>query len=220
MLFKRSLFLFLTLAFPVMVIGQASKAPIIDQFFLSVNRTAESVDGTGHEENLFGFGLGASATIWKDDLINLVPGVEFHQTRYFEGHETIGHFYSYEDLTYIRNCISIPLAARVNVLRAPGLFVEGGVFWDWVISARQHGILHSAIPDPNWQVNHKYTDINEPVDLQNSLGYSVGLGCRIKSSRFDFLIKPEYRHSFKNVCNSYMEPLRSYFKLNAGIILH
>jgi hypothetical protein len=209
-----SIFLFTLLR--VAVLGQQTTSLIVDQCMVSVNSTLEKDNYT---ENRIGFGLGIYHTFFLQNRINFNLGAEFNRTRQFEKSAYFGHFGSYNDLTYSKNCISVPLNFRVMFGQKRKYFFEAGGFWDWVISSKQKGTLHTGIPDGNGQIQDKYYDINEDAGFDNSFGVSFGIGVRIPGKEFDIIIKPDYKQKF-NKWYYYKElALSKYLRLNLGIAL-
>src|SRR5688572_27037257 len=150
--------IFLSTTFLITVSAQVATNPLVDQLMISFNRTLEKNYDT---ENRIGFGLGIYHTFLPKNRLNFNVGLEFNRTRQFEKTEYFGHFGNYNDLTYSKNCLSMPLNFRITLGQKVKYFFEVGGFWDWVISSKQKGKFHSYVPDGNGQVQDKYFDINE-----------------------------------------------------------
>jgi len=196
--------------------AQEATHPIVDQVMISINTSLEKNSNT---ENRVGYGLGIYHTFLPENWINFNTGIEFNSTRQFEKSQPVGHFISYENLTYSKNCISLPLNLRVTVGQKRLFFFEIGGFWDAVISSNKKGTLHSAIPDGNGEVQDQYKDIDEDAGLASSLGVSFGIGIRIPCNEFDLVIKPDYKQIFNEEYGDNYHVLRKYMRINMGITL-
>ncbi|MDQ3141215.1 MAG: hypothetical protein M3Q56_03095 [Bacteroidota bacterium] len=196
--------------------GQEIRNHLLDQFFLSINRSNEYCNSC---ENRFGYGVGVYHTFQRDSRMNFLSGLEFNRTIQFAESVTIGHFGGYENVTYSKNCISIPFTVRLPIAAQQRIFAEAGGFWDWVINSTIKGVVHSFVPDGSGQIQNKYFEIKEDAGFVNSFGVSFGLGIRIPGNRYDFIIKPDIKFKFNRWNFDIDRRFTRYFRLNAGVVL-
>lgn len=194
--------------------GQDSKDLFFDEFQVSLNRTHLQDDNT---VDRFGFGLGAYRSFMSDKRMNLVFGLEYNRTSQFKKSMYEGHFTQATDLTYNINCISIPIGFRVNVGAKLKVFFEAGGFADLIINSNRTGTKHTYSPDSNNQLHYNRTEIDEKVTLSNTLGLYTGCGIRIPVSRFELIVKTDYKFGINKLDSYYDHILNRYFRINIGL---
>ena len=209
--------LFLFAVLHITVSGQVATNHLVDQVLISFNRTLE--DGY-YTENRIGFGLGVYHTFLPQNRLNFNFGIEFNRTSQFEKVKIIGHFASYNDLKYNKNCVTLPLNLRMTIGQKVKCFFEVGGFWDWVIYSKQKGILHTYIPDGNGQPQDRYYNINENAGLVSAFGFSFGIGIRIPGNHYDIIIKPDYKQKFNKWFFEKDRVLSKLLRINLGITLN
>lgn len=192
--------------------GRDSKTFFLDEFHLSLNRTSVKDENT---EDMNGFGLGACHSFFSDKRLNIILGMEFNQTNQFKKNMYESHFANATDLTYNLNCISIPVGLRVNTGSKIKVFLESGGFADIVISSTRKGTMINYYPLGS--IDTKHTEINEKAGLLNTFGVYFGLGLRIPISRFEVVIKPEYKLGVKKLHSNYNDIFNRYFRINIGL---
>ncbi len=203
----------------IFLFGEVSKGQERDDFFfhefqVSLNRTTIENSNT---EDRFGFGLGAYHTFMAEKKISLVFGLEFNRTRQFRKSMYQGHFANATDLTYTLNYISIPIGIKANVGSKTKVFVEAGGFADLLINAHRTGTMHTYLPDENNQMSYRKTDIDEKVRLSNGIGLYLGIGIRIPVSKFELVIKPDYKFGINKLYSYQDDIYNRYFRLNVGV---
>ncbi len=73
------------------------------------------------------------------------------------------------------------------------------------------------LPDDNNQMTYTEKEIDQKVKLSDSFGFYLGLGIRIPVSKFELIVKPDYKFGI-NELYSYQEAIFSrYFRLNIGL---
>jgi len=194
--------------------GQNVVSFFFDEFAISVNR---SVNTGKDAEGLYGFGLGVYHSFRSDKKLNIITGIEYNRTSQFFDSMYEGHFAHATDLTYIINCFSIPAGLRINFDSNLKVFIETGAFADLVFNSNRTGTMHSYLPDDNNQMNYTEQEIDQKVKLSDSFGFYLGLGIRIPVSKFEVIVKPDYKFGI-NELYSYQEAIFSrYFRLNIGL---
>lgn len=194
--------------------GQNSNDFFFDEFQISLNRSCLQNNNT---EDRFGFGLGAYHSFLPDKKINLVFGLEYNRISQFKKRMYEGHFSHATDLTYNLNCFSIPVGLRLNIGSKTKLFIETGGFADLVFYANRTGIMHTYLPSENHQINYTETEIDQKVGLSHSIGIFVGLGVRIPISRFELIIKLDYKLGINKLYSYQDDIFNRYFRINVGL---
>lgn len=206
----------LFLAFCIQSAGQDSVGFFLDEFQISLNRTTLQDDNT---EDRFGIGLGAYHSFLADKRINILFGLEYNRTNQFKKDMYEGHFATATNVTYNLNCVSIPVGARLHVGNKLKLFAEVGGFADLMINSQRKGTMHTYLPDENYLITYSQADFKTNAGLSNSYGFYFGLGVRVPLSKFELIVKPEYKCSL-NELYSYQDNIYSkYFKMNVGLKL-
>jgi hypothetical protein len=179
--------------FSVTVQSQNGSRSFFNEFGFSVNRTNVENDNT---ENRFGFGFGAYHLARNGKKLNLALGVEYNQTRQFKKSIYGGHYYSYSNITYSLNTLSIPASARLNL---GNFFLEAGGCIEFYVAAKRRGTTHSYPPGQVSEVSD-FKDIADITPL--NYGPSAGLGFRLPLHSHEFFLKTTYRRGLKNLHNN------------------
>jgi len=210
----KAIILGLFLSSHIISYGQNSNALFIDEFNVSINRSTLKDDNT---EDRYGFGLGTYHSFLPDKKINLVLGFEYNRTSQFKKYMYEGHYASATDLIYHINCFYIPFGLRLNMGSKTKFFIETGGFADLTINSNRTGTMHTYLPDENNQISYKESEIDEKIGLSNSLGFYIGIGIRIPISRFDLIVKPDYKFGINKLYSYQDEIFNRYFGINIGL---
>ncbi len=200
--------------FHVTVLGQGNKIRIADQFLISANGSFNNLDNVKFRS---GFGAGMYRTFLQGKLISCNLGIEWNRTREFHTSVLIGHFGNYENLTYSKNSVSFPLNFRIHAGNSSKWFFETGGLYDWVISSKQQGLVHTYVPDSNWQPQERYFEVDESAGLINAFGASISIGMKIPGNKFDGVVKLNFKHIFPDGDFIKYRVLRRTIHLHAGI---
>jgi hypothetical protein len=194
--------------------AQEKKKPfLLNEFHISINATNVNDNNT---ENRIGFGFGAYHTWKKDEKLNFSAGFEFNSTNQFKKNFLEGTLIHYSNLNYRLNFLSFPLTIRYNFGDKTKLFIEGGPFVDYLLSARRKGDFESISPIPG---NEGTGTINDTPALSSNYGLSFGMGLVLPFKKFGLLIQPDYKLGLKELYkeNSF-SIVNSYFRLSLGLI--
>lgn len=192
--------------------GQNSAKFIFNEFQISLNRTTLQNDNT---EDRYGFGLGVYHSFLSDKRINILFGFEYNRTSQFKKTMDEGHFQNATDLTYNLNYLSVPVGFRFNIGSETKLFLETGGYADFLINANRTGTMYTYLP---YEDTETETEIDEKVKLSNSIGLSFGLGVRIPISKFELIVKPDYKFGINKLDSENI--LNRYFRINIGLKLN
>lgn len=194
--------------------SQEEKFPLIfNEFTVAVNRTTiQNLNTNGR----FGFGLGLSRTWFDSYWANLVIGLSYDKISFFQKTAYIGHFASYNDITYNLHGFSIPVLGRFNIGKKVKCFLETGLFADFYVSGNRRGTFSSILSgaDPNTVTKkEKYgvSGING--------GVTVGIGTRIPVKSNELLIKLDYLFSFRELGDGQDNFFNRYIRLSFGFRL-
>jgi hypothetical protein len=212
----KNLILILSLAFlNTFAFGQSDSIFFFDEFSVSINRTYLEDNNTNDG---IGFGSGAYHTFFSRKIVTILFGVEFNRTVHFKEYMYEGHFANATDLTYSINSLSIPLSARLNVGKRGTLFYETGFFIDMNVGARRKGTMHTYLPDENNRINYKEFEIDEKTNISGlNYGVSIGIGIKVPISRFQLIIKPDYKFGIKALYDYQDQIYNRYFRIMLGI---
>ena len=195
-------------------VGQEPIDIFFDEISGSMNRSSVHDQNT---EDRYGFGLGVYHSFMSDKRVNIAFGREFNQISQFKKHVPGGHYYHNYDVTYISRYISFPLSCRYNIGQKIKLFIEGGAFADLAVGGRHHGTQHSIIPEENGQFKTTIIDFDHRGGLPSSYGVFGGIGVKVPLSRFQIIIRPEYKIGLNEWLINYQEYYNKYFRLSIGI---
>ena len=194
--------------------GKDSNDPFFNEFQFSVNRTTLRNENT---QDRYGFGFGVYHSFMSKKMVNIIFGIEYNRTSQFKKYMYEGHFAHSTDVTYNLNCFSIPLGLRLNIGSKTKVFIETGGFADIVIYSHKSGTYHSYQPGENNNINYFEKKIEGNAGLSNSVGVYIGLGVRIPISRFELIIKPEYKYGIYKLYSYQDVILNRYFRINIGL---
>lgn len=189
--------------------GQDSSKFFFDEVGVSVNRTHLFDETT---EDRFGFGVGAYHSFRPEKVMNIVFGLELYHTSQFKERAEAKRFSHREDVTYSINTISVPVGARVNFGSDTKIFIEPGIFGGFAIYSKLTGTVHTYSPNENNEIESNEYKVEEGAPLSNSAGFYLGAGVRIPVSKYELIIKPDYRLGTQlgeGIPNSY-------YRLNIG----
>mgnify|MGYP000951970680 CR=1 FL=1 len=194
--------------------GQDSNTVIFDEFLVSANRT---VLQDGNTEDRFGFGLGIYHSFLPEKKLNIVLGLEYNRTGQFKKSMYDGHFANAANVTYSLNCVSIPFGLRANMGSKTKMFIEMGGFADLVVYSNRTGTMHTYLPDVNNQINYREFEIDENARLSNTIGAYFGVGVRIPISKYELVVKSDYKYGITKLYSDPEEILNRYFRISIGL---
>lgn len=194
--------------------GQDSNTVIFDEFLISANRTVLQDENT---EDRFGFGLGVYHTFLPAKKLNIIFGFEYNRTSQFKKSMYEGHFANATNVTYNLNCVSIPLGLRANMGSKTKIFIEMGGFADLVVYSNRTGTLHTYVPVVSNQINYTEFEIDENASLSSSIGIYFGVGVRIPISKYELVVKSDYKYGINKLYPDQEEILNRYFRISIGL---
>ncbi len=199
----------------ILAFGQNDSALFFNEFCVSLNKT--NVQDYNSNDGI-GFGVGAYHTSLPDKIVNVLLGFEYNRTTQFIENMYEGHFANATDLTYSINSISIPVTARLNAGKRIKFFCETGFFLDLNVGARRKGTKHTYLPDENNQIVYKEFEIDEKANISNiNYGILAGIGVKVPISRFQLIIKPDYKFGIKALYDYQDQIYNRYFRIMIGI---
>jgi hypothetical protein len=173
----------------------------LNEFNLSINKSDLKDDNT---ENRYGFGLGMYHSFRSNNIVNIVLGIEYNMTSQFKKYMTMGITSHIEDVTYHLNDLSIPLLIRINYGNKTKLFFETGPFLDLNIKTTRQTKDHSV-------------DDEEKNISEVNYGISIGIGIKIPVSKYEIIIKPEYKLGLHKIYDYHESIYNKYMRLVIGI---
>jgi hypothetical protein len=186
----------------------------LDEVSISLNRTFVENNNT---DGRFGFGAGIYHLFLEEKSLNVLIGLEYNYTVQYKKFGLVSHFSYSEDLTYHINSLSFPIGLRVNFGKKTRFFIESGGYADFTLYSTLKGTSYSYYPDSLYHVNYIVQHFNEQAGLNNSYGIYMGLGVSIPLSKFEILIKSDYKFGLNNVDINYEEFYNRYIRLLIGL---
>lgn len=195
---------------PVFIVNaQENSIKIAREFLISGNRTTSFSSAV---ENRNGFGAGIHVLFMEDRPVNLIMGLEFNRSGSMQKEILISNYIWNENVVYKTNCISFPIGFRYNLGTKTKIFAEAGIFSNLMLWTKETGITHQTVP-----TNYITYEFEDLYYLGRSFGFSFGAGIRIPVSRFEFIIKPDYRLTLIPLQLNGVEIYDSYLRLNLGM---
>lgn len=194
--------------------GQDSNSVIFDEFLISANRTVLQDRNT---EDRFGFGLGVYHSFLPAKKLNIVLGLEYNRTGQFKKSMYDGHFANAANVTYSLNCVSIPLGLRANMGSKTKMFIEMGGFADLVVYSNRTGTMHEFMPVVDNQYGDIVSKIDENARLSNTTGIYFGVGVRIPISKYELVVKSDYKYGINKLYSDMGEILNRNFRISIGL---
>ncbi|MCD4730258.1 MAG: hypothetical protein K8R74_06650 [Bacteroidales bacterium] len=172
--------------------GQESKKPfpkdsLKHEVTISINWSDPNID---YIDKSLGYGFAYHHAFMMRHRVNLILGVEFNRLNRFIETLYYGAYTKTVNETYVLTCLSFPLGIRINFGRKTKFFFEPGIFID-------------------------LTTYSDPK-LNNSVGLYVGAGLRIPVSKYEFLIKNEFKAGF-NSMSSQWDIYTVYYRFSIGL---
>jgi hypothetical protein len=196
--------------------GQDNSKPFfLNEYCVSINRTVLKDENT---EDRVGFGIGVYHTWMQEKKLNVVLGLEFNNTSQNKKKMYEGHFAHSTDLTYYINNLSLPSGVRLNSGNKVKVFVEAGLFVDFIISSKRKGIMHSYFPDQNNNIVYKEFTIDEKANL-SSLNYGMyfSIGVKIPVYKNNLIIKSDYKMGLNTLQSNIDNIYNKYLRLSIGL---
>ncbi|UTW65310.1 outer membrane beta-barrel protein [bacterium SCSIO 12643] len=192
--------------------GQGSKKSFRDELTVSLNRTVQLNKGI---EPRYSFGFGAKHIFMANKIANILLGVEYNCIRFHSSFYYQGLYYGTADLNYKLHYLSVPLGIRINLQDNPTVFVETGVYMDFILNSNVQGTTHIFIPSKyGGYINSK--EIDESIPIESNTGIYFAAGVKIPISKFELLIKPDFKLGFAPHIDRYTF-CNHYFRLNLGV---
>jgi hypothetical protein len=190
------------------ICGQG-KGFFFNEYTVSINRTCLKDDNT---ENRFGFGIGTDHLFRADKKINVILGLEYNRTNQLKKEMADSPLSYSKDVTFTQNGLSVPLGLRINTGSKIKIFAEGGIFGDLAFRSTQKGTSYTYTDD-GYVVDHFSTK----ADLSDSYGYYFGLGIRVPFSKYELMIKPDYKVSVNTLYSGNDNIYNRYIRLSVEI---
>lgn len=168
-------------------------------------------------ETKSGFGISLKRIWFSDNRINLVSGLLFEKTRYFDDYMQCGHFCHYENMKFNIYSFIIPLMARANAGNKYRFFIESGPSFEIIPLKWGKGTEVSYPPPGNrsetgisGDFEHDYTDF----------AANIGFGFLFPVNNYNFIVSSTYHNSFKSIFNNQENELTEYFTVKIGVLIN
>lgn len=190
-------------------ISQNKKNHFFNELSLSFNRP---IDSYYEKKPNLGIGISAYHVFFNDKRVNILTGLDYNRTRIT--HQT-DFYYRGQHLHYTINSIGLPLSIRLNFGRRTIFFIESEIFFDFLISTRQEGLVNKYYPIIN---SYKTVNVNENVNYTKiDYGAKGGFGFKFFIKDFEFLVKSDLNLGLHFVKFDNTEFFNRYFKLSIGV---
>lgn len=180
------------------------------EILISLNKTDLKDENT---KDMYGFGIGVYQSFMNNKRLNIILGLEYNRTNLFKNRIYESHFSNAKDVTYNINSLSFPIGTRINIGSKIKFFLELGAFADIIINSSRKGALITYLPYENYQSK----EFDEDAKLSNTFGANLGIGLRIPVSKYELVLKPDYKLAFNKLYSNQDNIYNRYFRLNIGL---
>jgi len=193
---KSTIVLFLLITFYFTSIAQQDVFSSLE-FGLSINHASGTIDA-----NKIGFGLSIRKIWFNDKNLNLISGLLFDKTKYFEESMNSGTNCSYRNMNFSRYLFSIPVLGRLNLGKRVVFFCQAGPTLEIVPLKWGKGIQSTYFPltattdvkNISGDFEHNYLNLN--IHSGIGLAFPVSKIKLITSVSYNKLIVPIISHGF------------------------
>lgn len=190
-------------------IAQNQKNKSTNEVSFSYNRPTDSHPDMKPNS---GIGICANHIFFNSKKVNFITGIEYNRTRIT--HQTDFYYYG-QHLHYTINSIGSPLLIRLNFGERTVFFIETGIFFDYLISTHQTGLVQKYDPLID---SYKTVDVNENVNYtKTDYGFKGGVGVTFHIKSIELFIKNDLVLGMKFVRFDNTEFFNRYFRLSMGI---
>lgn len=180
--------------------------------------TNKSINLDSNSENKYGAGLGIYFCNENSFRIKSSYGIEINSYRFLINRLYESHFAHSTDIKYNITNLTISFNLRYYLPNFNRLYIEFGPYSDLYIHANREGLLHSYIPDDNFNTEYLEIPFKEKVSVNNIVGLELGLTYLFSFERINLFLKPIYKHGFNNY-KEYLDYrlLSNYIVLSVGV---
>ncbi len=173
--------------------------------------------GNNEIEPKLGFGMSIKRIWFSDNKINLVSGLLFEKTKYFDDYVQCGHFCHYENIKYNIYSFLIPFMLRANAGKKYRLFIESGPTFEVIPFKWGKGTEISYSP----LSNTSETEISGYFEHDlTDFGVNIGIGIIFPINNYNFIFISTYHNSFKSIFDKQQNELTEYFIVKIGILIN
>ncbi len=164
-----------------------------------------------------GFGLSVKKIWFSQKKLNLISGVVFEKTKYFDDYVNGGNYYHYKNMTFNIYSFSVPLMLRVNTGNACRFFLETGPSFEIIPLKYGKGIEVTYPPTSNTTETEMSGDFDHDyIDF----GANVGLGFVFPVNNLKIVISSTYHNSLKYLFSNQQDELTEYLTLKLGVLIN
>jgi len=210
---KKLILLVIVFFFVNKIYCQKDSSRFVNEYNIWINKSTLNFN----QQKDYGFGLGAYHYFTFREIINVITGLEYNQTRIYIEDTWIGHFEKYIEANFYVNSISIPLNAQLNFSKKFSFFLTSGTFLDINLYMRVKGIIQYSGPDQQGHLSIRDYDFKEIRRLNSfNTGILFGYGFKIPISNCDILIRNNLKVGFFDLDNERIS-YNAYFSLVIGL---
>lgn len=195
-------------------LGQDSEKSFRDEFTFSLNQT---VQPDYKIEPRYSFGFSINHVFMAKKTANILFGVEYNCIRFHTDLSNQEFYYGSADLNYKLHYLSVPLGFRVNLQHHPSIFLETGVYMDIMLNSNVQGTTQTFVRYKYGYLKYDPIEIDEPTPIESNTGVYFGVGVKVPISKFELLIKPDFKLGFGHTPIGKSEFYNLYYRINVGL---
>ncbi|GAB4278121.1 MAG: hypothetical protein Kow0068_01640 [Marinilabiliales bacterium] len=165
----------------------------------------------------FGFGMSVKRIWLSEKQINIISGLIFEKTKYFEAtYPCGGHFSYYKYMNFSTYSFAIPLLFRANVGKKNTLFFESGMTFEIIPFKIGKGFKITDLPGNDIHIS-KISEVfnRDLIDYGVNLGF--GYCFLFKNQRL--ILSSNYHRSIMLLFDEVNYKLSQYITMKIGIII-
>ena len=164
-----------------------------------------------------GFGLSVKRIWFPEKKINLISGLIFEKTKYFDDYVQCGQYCNYRDMKFNIYSFSIPLMLRANIGKIYKIFLETGPAFEIVPFKYGKGIEVTYPPMSSIVENEISGDFEHDL---TDFGVNVGLGFIFPVNNLKLIFGSTYHNSIKALTQKKHNEFSEYFTLRLGVLIN
>lgn len=164
-----------------------------------------------------GFGVSLKYIWFTNSRINLVSGILFEKTKYYEDNVQCGHFCHYKNMTFNIYSFSIPILVRANTGKHYKVFFELGPSFDIIPIKWGKGTKITYSPPDNPTETAVSGDFDHNI---TDFGLNMGIGLIVPINKRRFIVMTTYHNSIKSVFDDQANENTEFISIKLGILIN
>lgn len=168
-------------------------------------------------DSQIGFGVFVRRVWFSENKFNLVSGLLFEKTKYFDDYVRCGHYCHYKNMKFNIYSFSIPLMLRVNTGKQYKMFLETGPTFE-IIPIKYGTGVKVLYPPMGDEIQ---TEISGRFEHDSfDIGANIGVGVIFPLNNYKIIMSSTFHSSISSVFESQHNDLSKYFSLKIGVLIN